>query len=121
MRKTKKINAVTAVTAFCRKNREGKIWMGDKRKGGEVVPFGKYKGQPVEVMMADPPYCERVMAQPWFRDKLGALSAASTAGGVSGGGPVLIARAMPLGKAKGIGLAVNAPARRAPARSGRGR
>ena len=25
---------------------------------GEVVPFGKYKGQPVEVMAADTDYCE---------------------------------------------------------------
>jgi hypothetical protein len=33
---------------------------------GEVVPFGKYKGQPVEIMAADADYCEWVMAQPWL-------------------------------------------------------
>lgn len=36
---------------------------------GEVVPFGKYKGQPVEVMTADTDYCECLAAQPWFSAK----------------------------------------------------
>lgn len=31
---------------------------------GEVVPFGQYKGQPVEVMAADTDYCEWLAAQP---------------------------------------------------------
>jgi len=31
---------------------------------GEVVPSGKYKGQPVEVMAADTDYCEWLAAQP---------------------------------------------------------
>lgn len=33
----------------------------------EVVPFGKYKGQPVEVLAADTEYCEWLTAQPWFK------------------------------------------------------
>jgi len=33
----------------------------------EVVPFGKYKGQPVEVLAADTDYCEWLTAQPWFK------------------------------------------------------
>lgn len=38
---------------------------------GEVVPFGKYKGQPVEIMAADADYCEWLTAQPWFRSRYG--------------------------------------------------
>jgi hypothetical protein len=33
----------------------------------EIVPFGKYKGQPVEVLAADTDYCEWLTAQPWFK------------------------------------------------------
>jgi hypothetical protein len=36
---------------------------------GEIVPFGKYKGQPVETLAADPDYCEWLIAQPWFTAK----------------------------------------------------
>lgn len=36
---------------------------------GEVVPFGKYKGQPIEVLFADPSYREWVLAQPWVKDR----------------------------------------------------
>lgn len=36
---------------------------------GEVVPFGKYKGQPVETLVADADYCEWLVAQPWFSAK----------------------------------------------------
>jgi hypothetical protein len=36
---------------------------------GELVPFGKYKGKPVEVLMADTGYRDWLMAQPWFRDR----------------------------------------------------
>ncbi len=36
---------------------------------GEVVPFGKYKGQPVEVLRADDDYCQWLMGQDWFRAK----------------------------------------------------
>ena len=35
----------------------------------EIVPFGKYRGQPVEVLAADHDYCEWLTAQPWFRDR----------------------------------------------------
>jgi hypothetical protein len=33
----------------------------------KIVPFGKYKGQPVERMMADSGYMQWLMAQDWFR------------------------------------------------------
>jgi Exodeoxyribonuclease X-like C-terminal len=37
---------------------------------GEIVPFGKYKGQPVEaVLAADPGYCDWLTGQPWVRDR----------------------------------------------------
>ena len=35
----------------------------------EIVPFGKYKGQPVELLIADSDYCEWLTGQPWFRDR----------------------------------------------------
>lgn len=35
----------------------------------KIVPFGKYKGQPVEMLAADRDYCEWLMAQPWFADR----------------------------------------------------
>jgi len=34
-----------------------------------VIPFGKYKGQPAEVLQNDPEYCNWLAAQPWFRDR----------------------------------------------------
>jgi uncharacterized protein (DUF3820 family) len=37
----------------------------------EIVPFGKYKGRPVEALAADEDYCEWLTAQPWFRQKYG--------------------------------------------------
>jgi uncharacterized protein (DUF3820 family) len=37
----------------------------------EVVPFGKYKGQPVAALAADEDYCEWLTAQPWFKQKYG--------------------------------------------------
>ncbi len=39
--------------------------MSDKK----IVPFGKYKGQPVEVLAADRKYSEWLLAQEWFREK----------------------------------------------------
>ena len=33
----------------------------------EVVPFGKYKGQPMEAMAQDHEYCEWLSQQDWFR------------------------------------------------------
>jgi hypothetical protein len=35
----------------------------------EVVNFGKYRGQPIEVLASDRGYCDWLMAQPWFRDR----------------------------------------------------
>jgi hypothetical protein len=35
----------------------------------ELVPFGKYKGQPVEALAADNDYAEWLLSQPWFRDR----------------------------------------------------
>ena len=35
----------------------------------ELVPFGKYRGQPIEVLAADKPYCEWLASQDWFRSK----------------------------------------------------
>ena len=34
-----------------------------------TVPFGKYKGQPVEAMLADADYMRWLEAQPWFRER----------------------------------------------------
>ena len=34
-----------------------------------LVPFGKHKGQPVEVLLADPGYRDWLLAQPWVRDR----------------------------------------------------
>ena len=34
-----------------------------------IVPFGKYRGQPVAVMLADRPYCEWALAQPGIRER----------------------------------------------------
>jgi hypothetical protein len=36
---------------------------------GEVIPFGKYKGQPVEVLASDRDYCNWLMAQTWFGER----------------------------------------------------
>jgi hypothetical protein len=36
---------------------------------GELVPFGKYRGQPVETLAADPEYTDWLAAQPWFRER----------------------------------------------------
>lgn len=35
----------------------------------EIVPFGKYKGQPAEVLLADTDYCAWLAGQPWFRER----------------------------------------------------
>jgi hypothetical protein len=34
-----------------------------------VVPFGKYRGQPLAAMMADRQYCEWLTSQGWFAEK----------------------------------------------------
>lgn len=35
----------------------------------DVVPFGKYKGKPVEALAQDRQYVEWLTAQPWFKDR----------------------------------------------------
>lgn len=35
----------------------------------EVIPFGKYRGQPLEAMAQDRQYVDWLTAQPWFREK----------------------------------------------------
>ena len=35
----------------------------------QLVPFGQYKGQPVEVMQMDTGYCEWLSTQDWFRER----------------------------------------------------
>lgn len=35
----------------------------------EMIKFGKYKGQPVEVLATDPQYCDWLAGQDWFRNK----------------------------------------------------
>lgn len=32
----------------------------------QTVPFGKYKGQPVEMLQSDPQYCQWLASQDWF-------------------------------------------------------
>lgn len=39
----------------------------------ELVPFGKYKGQPVEQLRNDPEYVEWLLAQPWFAQRFGGI------------------------------------------------
>jgi len=34
-----------------------------------LVPFGKHKGQPIEILLADPGYRDWILAQPWVRDR----------------------------------------------------
>jgi hypothetical protein len=41
----------------------------------ERISFGKYRGQPVEVLQQDPSYCDWLVAQPWFREKCSRLNA----------------------------------------------
>ena len=40
-------------------------------KNMQLVPFGKYKGQPVEVMQMDTGYCDWLSKQDWFREQYG--------------------------------------------------
>ena len=35
----------------------------------ELIPFGKYKGQPVEVLQNDPQYTEWLLSQPWLIER----------------------------------------------------
>ena len=35
----------------------------------EIIPFGKYKGQPIEAVQHDKQYLDWLMAQSWFKDR----------------------------------------------------
>lgn len=48
-----------------------------------VVPFGKHKGQPVEVLLADDNYTQWLMAQTWFAEKYAAIFAMLQQSGVA--------------------------------------
>ncbi|MDL2313672.1 hypothetical protein LJC36_01690 [Desulfovibrio sp. OttesenSCG-928-C14] len=39
----------------------------------EIIPFGKHKGKPLEVLRSDPEYCDWLTAQGWFREKHDAI------------------------------------------------
>lgn len=39
----------------------------------DTVPFGKYRGRPVEDMLADADYMDWLQSQPWFRARYGRL------------------------------------------------
>lgn len=38
-----------------------------------IVPFGKYRGQPIEALASDRQYTDWLTAQPWFRDRYSSL------------------------------------------------
>lgn len=43
----------------------------EKQKPAVVMPIGKYKGQPLEVLESDPLYKDWLLGQDWFREKFG--------------------------------------------------
>ena len=53
----------------------------------DIVPFGKYRGQPVAVMMADADNCAWAMAQPGLRDRYASLFTIIVNGGVAPDAP----------------------------------
>ena len=38
-------------------------------KQKEIIPIGKYKGQPIGVLRSDPDYCDWLLAQDWMQSK----------------------------------------------------
>lgn len=40
-----------------------------ERVTGELIPFGKYKGQPLATMASDRDYCEWLLQQSWFVER----------------------------------------------------
>lgn len=38
-------------------------------QAGDLVPFGKYRGQPVQVLSSDPEYVEWIQGQGWLRER----------------------------------------------------
>ena len=48
--------------------------IGDRKPGNEesrgaIMPFGKYRGAPVDVVPNDRPYAEWLLRQPWFGER----------------------------------------------------
>ena len=41
----------------------------------EIIPFGKYKGQPIEVLASDKQYIEWLVQQDWFKQRYQSLNA----------------------------------------------
>jgi hypothetical protein len=39
----------------------------------EIIPFGKYRGQPLEVLRSDPGYVQWLTGQDWFRERFAAI------------------------------------------------
>jgi hypothetical protein len=39
----------------------------------DLIPFGKYKGQPVEQLQNDPEYTKWLLQQPWFVERYGGI------------------------------------------------
>jgi len=39
----------------------------------EMIPFGKYKGQPVSQLACDPQYVQWLLSQPWFKERYGGI------------------------------------------------
>jgi uncharacterized protein (DUF3820 family) len=44
-----------------------------KKNKQEIVPFGKYKGQPLEALIQDESYAKWLTSQDWFQDKFGKI------------------------------------------------
>ena len=40
----------------------------------QIITFGKYKGQPAEVLQSDPEYCQWLQGQDWFAQKFPGIS-----------------------------------------------
>lgn len=40
----------------------------------QLIPFGKYKGQPIQVLAQDPQYLEWLQAQSWFKERYGSIN-----------------------------------------------
>jgi hypothetical protein len=45
----------------------------DDKGQNNIIPIGKYKGQPVEVLQGDPAYTDWLTAQSWFRERYAGL------------------------------------------------
>ena len=52
-----------------REQHEETVIKGERPMASEIVPFGKYKGQPIEALAQDKSYLEWLSAQDWFRER----------------------------------------------------